>query len=127
MKEKVPGVGGSIGIDRLIAGLEQLGSFKAEGSYLDAEIYCQNADNAIYYQKVAAELRAEGINVEVFPEAKKMGQQYAVTTAKGVKWGVMIGDQEIADGTITLKNLTNREMTSGLSVQKASEMIKAFR
>ncbi|MBQ5472568.1 MAG: histidine--tRNA ligase [Treponema sp.] len=127
MKEKVPGVGGSIGIDRLIAGLEQLGSFKAEGSYLDAEIYCQNADNAIYYQKVAAELRAEGINVEVFPEAKKMGQQYAVTTAKGVKWGVMIGDQEIADGTITLKNLTNREMTSGLSVQKASEMIKASR
>lgn len=127
MKEKVPGVGGSIGIDRLIAGLEQLGKFSAAGSYLDAEIYCQDAKNSIYYQKVASELRNHGINVEVFPDAKKMGQQYAVTTAKGVKWGVMIGEEEIASGTITLKNLLNREMTSGLTAQKAAEIIKANR
>lgn len=127
MKEKVPGVGASIGIDRLIAGLEQLGVFKANGSYLDAEIYCQDAKNAIYYQKVAAQLREQGVNVEVFPDAKKMGQQYAVTTAKGVKWGVMIGEEEIKNGTITLKNLLNREMSCGLSAEKAAEIIKSSR
>ena len=127
MKEKVPGVGASIGIDRLIAGLEQLGVFKASGSYLDAEIYCLDAKNSIYYQKVAAELRSLGINVEVFPEAKKMAQQYAVTTAKGVKWGIMLGEDEIKSGTISLKNLTNREISAGLSAEKAAEIIKGAR
>ena len=127
MKERVPGVGASIGIDRLIAGLEQLGVFKANGSYLDAEIYCQDAKNAVYYQKVASELREYGINVEVFPDAKKMVQQYAVTTAKGVKWGVMIGEDEIRTGTVTLKNLLNREMFCALTCEKASELIKSSR
>lgn len=127
MKERVPGVGASIGIDRLIAGLEQLGVFKTKGSYLDAEIYCQDARNAVYYQKVASELREYGINVEVFPDAKKMVQQYAVTTAKGVKWGVMIGEDEIRTGTVTLKNLLNREMFCALTCEKASELIKSSR
>ncbi len=127
MKEKVPGVGASIGIDRLIAGLEQLGKFNANGSYLDAEIYCLNEKDSIYYQKVAAKLRSLGINVEVFPDAKKMGQQYAVTTAKGVKWGIMIGEDEIRTGTVTLKNLLNREISAGLSEEKVAEIIKQNR
>lgn len=127
MKEKVPGVGASIGIDRLIAGLEQLGKFNANGSYLDAEIYCLNEKDSIYYQKVATKLRSLGINVEVFPDAKKMGQQYAVTTAKGVKWGIMIGEDEIRTGTVTLKNLLNREISAGLSEEKVAEIIKQTR
>lgn len=79
--------------------------------------------NAIYYQKVAAKLRALGINVEVFPDAKKMGQQYAVTTAKGVKWGIMLGEDEIKTGTVTLKNLLNREISAGLTEEKVAEII----
>jgi len=39
-KTKLPGVGASIGLDRLIAGLEQLGKLQSKGSYLDAEIFC---------------------------------------------------------------------------------------
>lgn len=124
MKEKVPGVGGSIGIDRLIAGLEQLGLFNSYGSYLDCEIYCQDEKNAVYYQKVAGKMRSLGINVEVFPEAKKMAQQYAVTTAKGVKWGLILGDEEVKNNTVTLKNLLTREITSGISVENACEIIK---
>jgi histidyl-tRNA synthetase len=60
MKEKVPGVGTSIGLDRLIAGLEQLGVTEKKGSYLDAEILCQNNDHAVEYQKIAALLRKNG-------------------------------------------------------------------
>lgn len=127
MKEKVPGVGASIGIDRLIAGLEQLGVFKSAGSYLDAEIYCLDENNSIYYQKVASNLRSFGINVEVFPEAKKMAQQYAVTTAKGVKWGIMLGEDEIKSGAVSLKNLLTREISAGLTAEKAAEIIKAAR
>src|SRR5574344_1364068 len=127
MKEKVPGVGASIGLDRLIAGLEQLGLTAKKGSYLDAEIYCLDAQDAIAYQKTAAELRAEGIAVEVFPDAKKIAQQYAVTEAKGVPWGVFVKEDDVKNGTLSLKNLATREITDGLTPAQAADRIKKDR
>ncbi len=123
-KTRLPGVGASIGLDRLIAGLEQLGKISQKGSYLDAEIFCQDESLASVYQGVAAKLRAKGINVEVFPEAKKMGQQYAVTEAKGVKWGILINAEQAKDGKLTLKNLTNREQKENITIEEAAKKIK---
>ena len=123
MKNKVPGVGASIGLDRLIAGLEQLGMTSKKGSYLDAEIFCMDASLAIHYQGVASLLRAKGVNVEVFPDAKKIGQQYAVTEAKGVKWGILIGKEEALSKKITLKNLITREQFVGYTIDEAAEKI----
>ncbi|MBD5399895.1 MAG: histidine--tRNA ligase [Treponema sp.] len=125
MKEKVPGVGMSIGLDRLVAALEQRGSLHAKGSYLDAEIYCQNESNMLYYQKVAFALRSMGVNVEVFPSAKKMAQQYALTTAKSVPWGILCDDTDVENGTLTLKNLKNREATESLSIASCAKLILA--
>ena len=70
-KTKLPGVGASIGLDRLIAGLEQHGKTTQKGSYLDAEIFCTDMSLSIHYQGIASKLRQLGVNVEVFPEAKK--------------------------------------------------------
>lgn len=123
MKEKVPGVGMSIGLDRLVAALEQRGSLQAKGSYLDAEIYCQNESHLLYYQKVAFALRSMGVNVEVFPSAKKMAQQYALTTAKSVPWGILCSDEDVKNGTLTLKNLKTRETTESLSVDSCAKII----
>ena len=125
MKEKVPGVGMSIGLDRLVAALEQHGALHAKGSYLDAEIYCQNESNMLYYQKVAFALRSMGVNVEVFPSAKKMAQQYALTTAKSVPWGILCDDKDVENGTLTLKNLKNREATESLSIASCAKLILA--
>ncbi len=125
MKEKVPGVGASIGLDRLIAGLEQLGLTTKKGSYLDAEIYCLDANLSIEYQKTASILRSKGINVEVFTDAKKMGQQYALTEAKGVPWGILIKAEDAKNGTLTLKNLSTREQFESISIDQAAEKILA--
>ena len=118
-KERIPGVGGSIGLDRLMAAMEQLGIAGKKGSYLDAEIFCQDDSLAIANQKAAADLRALGVNVEVFPEAKKMNQQYALAEAKSVVWGIFVA----VDGKLTLKNLKTREQTEGLTAQEASKII----
>ncbi len=123
MKNKVPGVGASIGLDRLIAGLEQLGTTTKKGSYLDAEILCTDANLAIHYQGVASRLREKGIYVEVFPDAKKLGQQYALTEAKGVKWGILIGKEEALLDKLTLKNLITREQFVGYTIDEAAEKI----
>ncbi len=126
-KTKLPGVGASIGLDRLIAGLEQLGKTTAKGSYLDAEIYCMDKNLAIHYQGVAAKLREKGVNVEVFPEAKKMAQQYAVTDAKSIPWGILIGSNEAEKNVVTLKKLATREQFENLSVEEAAKIILSDR
>ena len=122
-KERIPGVGGSIGLDRLMAAMEQLGIAGKKGSYLDAEIFCQDESLLIEAQKAAAALRSLGVKVEVFPEAKKMGQQYALAEAKSVLWGVFVS----ADGKISVKNLKTREQSDGLDPAAAAKMILADR
>ena len=47
--------------------------------------------------------------MEVFPDAKKLAQQYAVAEAKGIRWGILIGTDEANADTLTLKDLTTRE------------------
>ena len=90
MKEKLPGVGSSIGLDRLIAGLSELGITNAKGSYLDVEIFNTDENLNVQYQEVAAKLRKEGISVEVFPDTVKINKQYSVTDKKQIPWGIML-------------------------------------
>lgn len=123
MKEKVPGVGASIGLDRLIAGLSELGLAKSRGSYLDAEIYNTDQSLSAHYQKVASELREHGVAVEVFPDTAKMQKQYAVTEKKGIPWGIIISAENAHTGTLTLKDLRTRTQFTGLTAQKAAEHI----
>ncbi len=121
-KKSISGVGASIGLDRLLSALEKLGKKEERGSFLDAEIFCtdKNSENAIKRQKIASILREQGVFVEVFPEEKKMAQQYAVAEAKGIKWGIFLSE----DGEeITLKNLKTREQTVGLTAKNVAEKI----
>lgn len=125
MKEKLPGVGSSIGLDRLIAGLSELGLTNAKGSYLDVEIFNTDENLNVQYQELAAKLRKEGISVEVFPDTVKINKQYSVTDKKQIPWGIMISsDSETADA-ITLKNLKTREIFESISIEDAVKKIKS--
>ena len=123
MKEKISGVGSSIGLDRLIAGLEQLGVISKKGSFVDLEIFCVDASLSVEYQGLAQKLRDKGISCEVFPDAKKIGQQYNVTDKKGIKWGILMNAENAKAGTFTLKNLATREQFENCDVAKAVEII----
>ncbi len=110
MKEKLPGVGSSIGLDRLIAGLSELGITNAKGSYLDVEIFNTDENLNVQYQEVAVKLRKEGISVEVFPDTVKINKQYSVTDKKQIPWGIMLSSNSETANTVTLKNLKTREI-----------------
>ncbi|MCR5079726.1 MAG: histidine--tRNA ligase [Treponema sp.] len=123
MKDKLPGVGASIGLDRLIAGLTELGIANAKGSYLDAEIFNTEQTLAIHYQKVASVLRKNGIKVEVFPDCVKMNKQYAVTEKKGMEWGFLINSEQATKDVLTLKNLKTREQFADITAEEAVKII----
>ncbi len=124
MKEKLPGVGSSIGLDRLIAWLSELGITNAKGSYLDVEIFNTDENLNVQYQEVAAKLRKEGISVEVFPDTVKINKQYSVTDKKQIPWGIMLSSNSETANTITLKNLKTREIFESISIEDAARKIK---
>jgi histidyl-tRNA synthetase len=104
-KQSLPGVGASLGIDRLLAGLEELG--RLELAETPAEVFLVHFDEAHLadYLRIAARLRADGMAVEFFPEAKRVGQQLKMAAKKGFRVALVIGSDEFAGGTAQLKNL----------------------
>ena len=124
MKDKVPGVGASIGLDRLIAALQELGLQSNKGSYLDVEIYNEDSNLSIEYQKLSTQLRILGVATEVFPDCVKMAKQYAVTEKKNVPWGIFLGKNYTESRLFTLKNLKTREQFIDINIEKALKLIK---
>ena len=119
MKDKVPGVGSSIGLDRLIAGLEQLGKLEHKKSHLTVEIFCLDEKLSIAYQSVANTLRSAGISCEVFPDPKKITAQYTMAEKKGIPFGMLIKEEDMEKGVVTLKNLQTREQFDSIPLEEA--------
>ena len=108
-KERMPGVGSSIGLDRLLAALEELGSpLLADTASADVLIV-PAADREAEAMKTASRLRQEGLNVSVYllPDAK-MKKIYAAAEAGNIPYLLTFGD----DG-FTVKDLRTRETMAG--------------
>lgn len=124
MKDKVPGVGSSIGLDRLIAGLEQLGKLEHKKSHLSVEIFCLDEKLSIAYQTVANKLRSAGISCEVFPDPKKITAQYNMAEKKGIPFGMLIKGEDVEKGVVTLKNLQTREQFDSIPLEQAISILQ---
>ncbi|QJW92763.1 histidine--tRNA ligase [Frigoriglobus tundricola] len=110
-KQVLPGVGASLGVDRLIAAMEELKHPLLTGQSTPAQVLVVNFDAARLgdYQRIARALRAAGVFVEVYPDTKKVGQQLGYAEKRGFKLAVIAGDREFAAGVWNVKNLAKRE------------------
>jgi histidyl-tRNA synthetase len=111
-KQPLPGVGASLGIDRLLAGLEELGRLEHVETPADVFLAYFDEKHLGDYLKVAAALRHGGIAVEFFPEPKKLGQQLKVAAKKGFPAALIIGSDEFVAGTAQLKHLATQQSTT---------------
>ena len=104
-KQPLPGVGASLGIDRLLAGLEELGL--AGGPETPADLFLAHfeASRLADYLAIAAALRRAGVAVEFFPEPKKLGQQLKLADKRGFPAALVIGGDEFASGKAQLKDM----------------------
>lgn len=104
-KQELPGVGASLGLDRLLAAMEELGMIVPGAT--PAEIFIAYFDKARLhdYLALAARLRAAGFGVELYPEPKKLGQQLKYADRRGHRVAVIAGENEFTAGTVQLKDL----------------------
>jgi len=104
-KQELPGVGASLGLDRLLAAMEELGL--VEKRRATAPLFLANFDEsrAHDYLKLAALVRASGICVELYPECKKLGAQLKYADRRGYRFALIIGADEWKSGRGQLKTL----------------------
>ena len=126
-KEALPGVGGSIGLDRLMAALEELGVSGAAAPAADTLILCQDAAHSGEYHRVATALRAAGVRADVFPDARKLGQQFATAEKKGIPTALFVDDEELGTGQVKVRTLASRENSEPMLIDSAAEFIRSMR
>ena len=106
------GVGISFGADRIYDVLNQLDLYPAEISASVKVLFINFGEaEARGAEKIIAKLRRAGISAQLYPDAAKMKKQMAYANAEGVPYVALIGDKELADGTVTLKNMASGEQT----------------
>ena len=73
-------------------------------------------------QRAVRRLRAGGINAEVQMEAKKLGKQFQYASRAGIRFGVLAGEDELARGVVTVKNLVREQQFEVSREQLASTL-----
>jgi histidyl-tRNA synthetase len=104
-KQKLPGIGASLGLDRLFAGLEELNMIERTSSTVDVFIPLFDAGLSVKYCEIASQLRKRGVGVELYPEPKKLGQQLKYADKKGFKFAIIVGLDEVERNVASLKDL----------------------
>lgn len=107
--EEMSGVGASVGLDRLLSALEELGKLSSKDT--KAELLCVAMHKAYLplLHQVAQDLRGQGKKVEVYPEITKLKKPFAYADSKGHPYVLIIGEEEAKNGTFSLKNMSSGE------------------
>lgn len=109
-RHPIPAVGFSLGLERLLLVMEERGMYPALSTGPEL-LLCWVGIAPGQVLDVAHKLRAQGLRVEVYPDASKLGKQLQYADSAGVKtpFAAIIGDAELADGKITLRHLASSE------------------
>lgn len=111
-KEQIPACGFSLGLERILVVMDERGMFPpeiAESTPADVMVTLMSEETAGESLKLASELRAAGLRVTLYPEADKLGKQIKYADSIKVPWVCVLGESEIADGTVTVKNMKSGE------------------
>jgi histidyl-tRNA synthetase len=111
-KEQLPGIGASLGLDRLLSAMETLKLIEPVRTPAEVFIPYFSESHLSDYFRLAAELRAAGLGVEVYPEPKKLGRQLQYADKRGFRVALVAGDDEFAAGQCQVKNLASGESTT---------------
>jgi histidyl-tRNA synthetase len=104
-RDLLPGVGGSLGLDRLLDALERLGL--ASGDSATAQVLVTVLDRARWLDclRIAEELRAAGVPAELYLDERRLDRQLQYANRKKIPLVVIAGGDELARGVVAIKNM----------------------
>lgn len=120
----VSGVGISFGADRIYDVLNELNKFPTNLEQLTEVLFINFGNKETEYCiRCAATMRKAGIKTEIYPEAAKMKKQMSYADNKKIPYVIFIGESEIENNTITIKNMVSGQQET-ISVNNLIEYFK---
>ena len=118
------GVGISFGADRIFDVLNSLDLYPADTIATTRVIFINfGGPEAQACLRLMSQLRTAGISCEIFPEPSKMKKQMNYANAKGIPFVAMVGESEIEQGVISIKNMATGEQQN-YSIEQAIDLLK---
>jgi histidyl-tRNA synthetase len=105
--QRVPACGFSLGLERILVVMGERGMFPPNLTTTAADVMMAvfDASDAPHALRVAGLFRHSGLRVLVYPDADKIGKQIKYADSLGIPFVAILGGNEIAAGTVTVKNL----------------------
>ena len=105
--QSVPACGFSLGLERILVVMGERGMFPPSLATTPADVMVAVFDSkdAAHAIRVGAVLRTSGLRVMVYPDADKIGKQIKYADAQRIPYVAILGSDEIAKGTVTVKDL----------------------
>ncbi len=125
---EVPATGTTIGLERILTAMEDLGLLPQGGSTVQVLVAIQDA--SLEQQALAAsrELREAGLRCEAnLKPNSSLRDQLAYAGARGIPWVVILGPDEIADGAVALRDMVSREQRRVPRDEVAATLVAALK
>jgi histidyl-tRNA synthetase len=106
--QEIPAVGISVGLDRLLAGLQELGRVSCPKTVTEVLVLAVGVEQKGFALETTAKLRAAGVSAEVYYDAgAKLKKQFKYADALSIPLVALIGSDEAAAGAVTLRDMTD--------------------
>lgn len=118
------GMGISFGLDRIYLVMEELNLFPETVRENSNALFINFGDNeSLYAMKAISKLRNEGIRVELYPDATKMGKQMGYADKRDIPYTILAGDKEMAAESFTVKNMKTGDQVT-MKYSELQEFLK---
>jgi histidyl-tRNA synthetase len=109
--QDIPACGFSLGLERILVVMSERGMFpeRLVAAPADVMVAIWNKESIAESIKLARELRAAGLRVDLYPEADKLGKQFKYASSLGVRFVAVLGEEEQAKGQVAIKDMQSGE------------------
>jgi histidyl-tRNA synthetase len=125
-KQHLPGIGASLGLDRLLAALEKLGKLPVSRTTVPILVTYFDPNRLNDYLRISRAIRSAGFGCELYPDPKKLGAQLKYADQKGFRIAVIAGSQELERGVVQLKDLQHKISSEVAWGDDTSELLRGI-
>lgn len=126
-KQHLPGIGASLGLDRLLAAMESLDMIEPIRTPAPVLVTYFDKERLDDYLDLSRVVRSAGIGAEFYPEPRKLGVQLKYADQRGFRIALIAGSQELQAGTCQVKDLSLKTSTEVAWKEDSGALIEAIK
>jgi histidyl-tRNA synthetase len=127
--QNIPACGFSLGLERILVVMTERNMFPPTLATTPADVMISPFDTAgvAVAMRLAAILRGAGLRVLVYPDPEKIGKQIKYADSRGIPFVALLGENEIKDDTVTVKNLAAQTQETWRQADAGAKIVEALK